>query len=327
MDHILPLSVFGAPISVETTSAEVHAGLEAEWTDFVTGYDPQGPLIRVRVTCYRHELDYCHARHDLITQRGAGVWPCRKCVGDILFDASLDKHFLAYTPNVDAVVSEVGWIIGRIVYRHLGPNTVALHASAVVDDTGAGVLFLGPSGAGKSTLAALMVAHGWRLVANETTYVDVGDGDGADDVAGGDGDVAPPVGPRLRGLPSPVELEPPSVDLVQALTGLDPRSRSFRARAHGETFSEAEARLRLIVLPSLSPDRPFRLAPSSDEQAHTQLTLRHIPGSIYRQPVAPPAGWSAALLSRVPAWTLDGVLEDRQPLDWITQAAHGEFVR
>jgi len=50
-----------------------------------------------------------------------------------------------------------------------------LHASAVEKD-GRALVMTGESGAGKSTLAALLMAHGWRLMGDEFALVDMANG-------------------------------------------------------------------------------------------------------------------------------------------------------
>lgn len=51
-----------------------------------------------------------------------------------------------------------------------------LHATAVADSAGRGLLILGPSGSGKSSLALQLIGLGARLVADDRTVV-TGDGD------------------------------------------------------------------------------------------------------------------------------------------------------
>jgi HPr kinase/phosphorylase len=48
-----------------------------------------------------------------------------------------------------------------------------LHATAVADAAGRGLLILGPSGSGKSALALQMIALGARLIADDRTVVTV----------------------------------------------------------------------------------------------------------------------------------------------------------
>jgi HPr kinase/phosphorylase len=53
------------------------------------------------------------------------------------------------------------------------PHSDILHATAVADPAGRGLLILGPSGAGKSALAWQLLALGARLVADDRTVVTV----------------------------------------------------------------------------------------------------------------------------------------------------------
>ncbi len=53
------------------------------------------------------------------------------------------------------------------------PQSDILHATAVADAAGRGMLILGPSGAGKSALALQLLALGARLVADDRTVVSV----------------------------------------------------------------------------------------------------------------------------------------------------------
>jgi hypothetical protein len=301
--HVVVLHVFGVTIRVETNCADVCSSVEREWADWTTTYGTDGPVTAIRVTRYWNELEYCHARHDYLTQEAATAWPCRKCVGDIFFDSSPVKHFVCYTPDVAAIVSEVGWIISHVIHRHLHPSTIAMHASAVVDRAGNGVMFVGRSDAGKSTLAALMVARGWRLVANETTYLGVGE----------------PI--HISGLPSRIGLEAPSVELVRRLSGVDPTAAELISGIDRAAFSEAEARLRLIVLPALTPNSELRIAAGSTEHALAQLALRRIDYAIYLESQSPPANWAEEICRRIPVWTVEGRLDNMDAPDWIARAA------
>jgi HPr kinase/phosphorylase len=53
------------------------------------------------------------------------------------------------------------------------PQSVILHATAVADPAGRGLLILGPSGVGKSALAWQLLSLGARLVADDRTVVTV----------------------------------------------------------------------------------------------------------------------------------------------------------
>ena len=55
------------------------------------------------------------------------------------------------------------------------PQSDILHATAVADPAGRGLLILGPSGSGKSALAWQLLAIGARLVADDRTVVTAGD--------------------------------------------------------------------------------------------------------------------------------------------------------
>ena len=55
------------------------------------------------------------------------------------------------------------------------PHSDILHATAVADPAGRGLLILGPSGAGKSALAWQLLSLGARLVADDRTVVTAGD--------------------------------------------------------------------------------------------------------------------------------------------------------
>ena len=55
------------------------------------------------------------------------------------------------------------------------PQSDILHATAVADAAGRGLLILGPSGAGKSALAWVLLSLGARLVADDRTLVSAGD--------------------------------------------------------------------------------------------------------------------------------------------------------
>ena len=52
-----------------------------------------------------------------------------------------------------------------------GPQSEILHATAVADASGRGMVILGPSGAGKSALALQLLALGARLVADDRTVL------------------------------------------------------------------------------------------------------------------------------------------------------------
>jgi HPr kinase/phosphorylase len=54
-----------------------------------------------------------------------------------------------------------------------GVQSDILHATAVADAAGRGLLILGPSGSGKSALALQLLALGARLVADDRTVVSV----------------------------------------------------------------------------------------------------------------------------------------------------------
>ena len=54
------------------------------------------------------------------------------------------------------------------------PQSEILHATAVADAAGRGLLILGPSGAGKSALAWALLSLGARLVADDRTLVTAG---------------------------------------------------------------------------------------------------------------------------------------------------------
>ncbi|MGQ0564069.1 MAG: HPr kinase/phosphorylase [Gemmobacter sp.] len=54
------------------------------------------------------------------------------------------------------------------------PQSDILHATAVADAAGRGLIILGPSGAGKSALAWALLALGARLVADDRTVVTAG---------------------------------------------------------------------------------------------------------------------------------------------------------
>jgi hypothetical protein len=306
-DHILVLHIFGVTIRIESNCADVLSSIEQEWAGWRTGYATDGRTSIVRVTRYREELEFCHVRHRYLTQEARIAWPCRKCVGDIFFDGSPLKHFVCYTPDVAAIVSEVGWIISHVIHWHLDPSVIAMHASAVVDPAGNGVMFVGRSDAGKSTLASLMVAGGWRLVANETTYVTFGDSI------------------HISGIPSRIDLASSSIELVRALSGSDPAATEFAFGPDGPSFSEVEGDLRLIVLPALTPDRRLRIADSAGDHALTQLGLRRIDYAIYPESQSPPANWALALCDRVPVWTVEGRLDSLEAPDRIARMARGQF--
>lgn len=55
----------------------------------------------------------------------------------------------------------------------MSPATDILHATAVADSAGRGLLILGPAGAGKSGLALQLIALGARLVSDDRTVVAV----------------------------------------------------------------------------------------------------------------------------------------------------------
>jgi HPr kinase/phosphorylase len=58
----------------------------------------------------------------------------------------------------------------------VAPDRDILHATAVADSAGRGLIILGPSGSGKSSLALQLIGLGARLVADDRTVV-TGDGD------------------------------------------------------------------------------------------------------------------------------------------------------
>ncbi len=83
-------------------------------------------------------------------------------------------------PGVDEDILRtflLGAAFGMLLHQrgqHLGQRSdhVILHASAVAMDAGA-VVFIGDSGAGKSTTAALLQAHGYRLLSDDVTVLDI----------------------------------------------------------------------------------------------------------------------------------------------------------
>jgi len=55
------------------------------------------------------------------------------------------------------------------------PQSDIMHATAVADPAGRGLVILGPSGAGKTALAWALLSLGARLVADDRTVVTAGD--------------------------------------------------------------------------------------------------------------------------------------------------------
>jgi len=70
-------------------------------------------------------------------------------------DAEIIGHFLRMAP------------MAALLYQQ---GMCALHASAVVKDSGA-VLLAGDSGTGKSTLLKLLLQHGWKMLADDLSII------------------------------------------------------------------------------------------------------------------------------------------------------------
>ncbi len=66
--------------------------------------------------------------------------------------------------------------MGMNLQMALGQRRFLLLHASVVERDGQALLMTGESGAGKSTLAALLAAHGWRLMGDEFALVDLEDG-------------------------------------------------------------------------------------------------------------------------------------------------------
>jgi hypothetical protein len=83
----------------------------------------------------------------------------------------VEPHLPAEAPAIRLFL--LGTVLAILCYRR---GLVPLHASAV--EVGGGALLMcGPSGLGKSTLAAMLVARGHRLIADDVCVLDLGSDD------------------------------------------------------------------------------------------------------------------------------------------------------
>jgi len=85
----------------------------------------------------------------------------------------------------------MNWCVSQRAHTYL-----IIHA-AVLEKHGRAIILPAPSGSGKSTLTAALLGHGWRLLSDEMTLVDLDDGN-----------VVP--------LPRPVSLKNASIDIIRA---------------------------------------------------------------------------------------------------------------
>ena len=87
----------------------------------------------------------------------------------------------------------LNWCVANYAHQYLN-----IHA-AVVERDGMALILPGEPGSGKSTLCAALISQGWRLLSDEMTLVNVGNG-------------------RITPIPRPVALKNQSIDIIQSLS-------------------------------------------------------------------------------------------------------------
>ncbi len=151
----------------------------------------------------------------------------------------------------------MNWCIAGHAHHYL-----MLHA-AVLERNGRALIMPGDPGAGKSTLTAALMLDGWRLLSDELTLIDRGDG-------------------SLHGLARPVSLKNASIDVIhahapQAIFGDVARDTHKGTVSHLKPGPESVIRVLepaqagWIVFPRWKAEAPARLTPHSKAAAFLHL--------------------------------------------------------
>ena len=147
----------------------------------------------------------------------------------------------------------MNWCIAGHAHHYL-----MLHA-AVLERNGRALIMPGDPGAGKSTLTAALMLDGWRLLSDELTLIDRGDG-------------------SLHGLARPVSLKNASIDVIRqafpdAVIGAPSHDTHKGTVAHVRPSADSVARVgekarpAWIVFPRWRKGSPARLSPHSRADA------------------------------------------------------------
>lgn len=141
----------------------------------------------------------------------------------------------------------MNWCVSQRAHTYL-----IIHA-AVLEKHGRAVILPAPSGSGKSTLTAALLGHGWRLLSDEMTLVDLDDG-------------------HVVPLPRPVSLKNASIDIIRAF-----RPDAVLSRPVEQTTKGTIAHLRVpaeSIARAVEPARPACIVfPCWEAGAAMQLEL------------------------------------------------------
>ena len=153
------------------------------------------------------------------------------------------------------------WGLNWCITHHA--NSFLMVHAAVVEKNGNAAMLPAPPGSGKSTLCAALVLHGWRLLSDEISLIDVIDGT-----------VAP--------VPRPISLKNQSIDIIRAFSSEATLSRSVNDTMKGtvalmrpptDSVKNATVRstLRWIVFPQFTVGIDSKLTPITKPRAFMRV--------------------------------------------------------
>jgi HprK-related kinase A len=173
--------------------------------------------------------------------KGARRW--FKPLAEFVFNGNVPFTPLPKGQAPALMVWGINWCISAFVQTHL-----IFHA-AVVEKNGRGLIMPGPSGSGKSTLCTSLVAHGWRLLSDELTLIDLSTG-------------------KIAPFPKPISLKNASISFIEqrwpeAIKGKECHETTkgvvahFKAPDDSMLASDQAVSPYWVLFPKYTPDSPF----------------------------------------------------------------------